>query len=186
MEIVVPFARIKALNPNISASTSADFSDEYYKCIIVSLMSFRKFNLNAKLVLATNFAVPSKYSDRLLKLNVETRIIPFTFEPPTEFGDKFRGCFYIFDVIAAANESALYLDPDVICINNLDVMDKELNDKIGVFELNFPRDYNINGLTINEASNLWTDFKAANRKLSLTENHLGGEAIYIPKDCLVQ
>lgn len=126
MEIVIPFARINAINPNLSSSQSADTSSDYYKCIIVSFMSFRKFNPNIKLVLATNFSRPKEYSNWLIELGLEIRLIHFDFEPPSEFGEKFKGCFYIFDALRCANENALYIDSDVFCIREIGSLPDEM------------------------------------------------------------
>ena len=186
MEIVIPFAKIKALNPNLSSIHSADHSDEYYKCIVVSLMSFRKFNPNTNLVLATNVTPPVIYENWLKKLDVEIRIISFDFEPPFEFGEKFKGCFYIFDVIKAATDDALYVDPDVFCVKELSNFAEEMKNKIGVFELNFPRDYVINGLSMDQSCALWAIFKSVNQYGYSQHKHIGGEAIYIPKEKLVE
>lgn len=185
MEIVIPFAKIKALNPNLSSLHSADHSDEYYKCIVVSFMSFRKFNPNTKLVLATNVTPPTIYENWLKKLDVEIRKIAFEFVPPLEFGEKFKACFYIFDVINAATEDALYVDPDVFCIKDLNTLSGEMNHKIGVFELNFPRDYVINGLSIDQSTALWAKFKSSSHYNPGHHKHIGGEAIYIPSEKLV-
>jgi hypothetical protein len=186
MEIIIPFARINAINPNLSSSQSADNSSEYYKCIIVSFMSFRKFNPNIKLVLATNFSPPNIYSNWLIELGVEIRIIHFDFEPPREFGEKFKGCFYIFDVLRCANENALYIDPDVFCIREIGMLPDEMGENVGVFEIDFPADYEINGLTQYQASKLWDFFKSTTNQGAKAHKHLGGEALYVPKAKLVE
>jgi hypothetical protein len=117
---------------------------------------------------------------------VEIRLIHFDFEPPTEFGEKFKGCFYIFDVLRCANENALYVDPDVFCISEIGSLPDEMSQRIGVFEIEFPADYEINGLTKNEASNLWDSFKGTTNELVRAHKHLGGEALYVPKANLVE
>ena len=184
MEVVIPFARIRAVNPNLSSNQVADNSDQYYKCIVVSFMSFRKFNPTTTLVLATNIYPPNNYKDWLERLEVEIRIIPFNFEPPVEFGENFKGCFYIFDVLQNSNADALYVDPDVFCIQEIDSIRSHSNHKIGVFALDFPDNYSINGLTRIQSSAIWKEFISNNTTRAHEYKHLGGEAIYIPKERL--
>ena len=186
MEIVIPFVKVKAINPNMSKFKSLDQSDEYYKCIVVSFMSFRKFNPDINLVLATNISPPTTYLSWLDKLGVKIRKIPFTYEPPFEFGDKFKGCFYIFDAINVATDDALYIDPDFLCIKDLKNLSRELDTKVGIFELDFPKDYKINGMTVNEAAEIWSIFKPWATTPPNNLSHFGGEAIYIPLEKLAE
>lgn len=183
----MPFARINAINPNLSSSKSEDDSYEYYKCIIVSFTSFRKFNPNIKLVLATNLTPPTIFNKWFIELGVEIRIIPFDFEPPREFGQRFKGCFYIFDVLSHAVDDALYIDPDLFCVREVGLVDEDLRgSKIGVFELDFPKEYVINGLTQYQASTIWDSFKREASENSVELKHYGGEALYIPKNKLAE
>ena len=145
-------------------------------------MSFRKFNLDLKLVLATNEPPPDDIALSLQNIDVEIRFIQYTYNPPEEFGDKFRACFFIFDVIKHAKDSALYIDPDVVCVASLKEFPIMIGNTIGIFELDFPLLYDINGISREQANQIWTMFlkpQSLNLK-NATMPHIGGEAIFIP------
>ncbi len=183
MEIVIPFAQISAINPNISQALTDD-SDNYFKCLIVSFTSIRKFNPKTQLVLATNKMPREEYLDVLTRLQIEVRIIEFVHDPIAFGVKRFRGCFYIFDVILNSTESTLYLDPDVLCIADLQEIEVICNNKIGIFPISIKSNYRMNGLTPTEARGLWEEFiHFAKAKNEITNfNLLGGEILYIPEN----
>ena len=186
MEIIIPFARIKALNPNVSKKLAGDHGHDYYRCIVVAFMSIRKFNPEHVLVLVTNEFPPEEYDSVFRDLSIQVRIVEFQHIPPVDFGDRFRGCFYLFDAILAAKNDSLFIDPDVLCIGYLGDIEKILGDQLGVFYLDFPDNYDINGNTRLEAASIWKEFSSTRsyENASQSTAHLGGEILYVPKSKL--
>lgn len=183
MEIAIPFVQIEALNPNIDNSSSIDSSEIYFNCILVCFASLRKFEPTAKLVLYTNLNPPIDVTSDLTKLSVEIRICPYTFIPSEAFGNKFKGCFYLFDAIHNCNSSTLFIDPDVIAIDQITDIEISLGNHYGIFVLNFSNLENINGLTIDDAARIYSKYceEVGEPHHPFSRGHLGGEAIFIPK-----
>lgn len=182
MQIVIPFAQVTALNPNLPNRNLTSTIESYFKCIAVSCHSFRSNNPEMKILLITNQKIEGETESILKALNVELMITPFTFNPPAEFGDTFRGCFYFFDALRILNEDSLIIDPDVICLGNLKDMSDSLNNKIAVFRPNFQPEKLINGISPSDAVKIFKGYKKDYKNLS--PRHVGGEAIFFPKETI--
>jgi hypothetical protein len=182
MQIVIPFAQVTALNPNLPNLGASSTLEKYFKCIAVSCHSFRSNNPDLKILLITNLSIEGETRSILEKLKVEIVITPFTFNPPVEFGDTFRGCFYFFDALRMLNEDSLIIDPDVICLGNLKDMSERLGNKIAVFTPNFHPDKLINGISPNAAVEIFKGYRSD--YVNLSPKHVGGEAIFFPKESI--
>jgi hypothetical protein len=182
MQIVIPFAQVTALNPNLPNRNLSSTLESYFKCIAVSCHSFRSNNPDMKILLITNLDIEGETNSILKALNVEIVISPFTFNPPAEFGDTFRGCFYFFDALRMLKEDSLIIDPDVICLGNLKDMSDGFDNKIAVFNPNFHPDKLINGISPSAAVDIFRGYKKDYKNRS--PKHVGGEAIFFPKDSI--
>ena len=180
LQIAIPFVQIESFNPNIGDFNFKKSQEIYFMNICTCFISIRKHNPVIKLRLFTNKEIPSKFGEILKKNRVEITICPFTFNPPTEYGELFRGCFYIFDAISNIEESTLFLDPDIICIKKIDLLEVQqhsLRNEIGVFYPGFSNDKKINGLTHNEAIEIYNSLMET---AYVPKQHLGGECFYLP------
>jgi hypothetical protein len=182
MQIVIPFAQVAALNPNLPNLNLSSTLESYFKCIAVTCHSFRANNPDMKIILITNQKLEGEIKFILSALSVKVIITPFSFNPPADFGDNFRGCFYLFDALKVLEEDSLIVDPDVICLGNLKPMIDGLSNKIAVFNPNFHPEKAINGISPNAAADIFKGYKQDYRILS--PKHVGGEAIFFPKDAI--
>jgi hypothetical protein len=182
MQIVIPFAQVDAVNPNLPEENLKESIAKYFRCIMVACYSFRFHNPKIRILVLTNQNIPREFQDILKSLQVNLQILEFTYNPPLEFGQNFRGCFFIFDALNALSENSLIIDPDVVCLENLDQMVSQLGNRISVFKPGFPANKIINGISPNTANEI---FNIYSNKFNLkVSEHLGGEAIYIPKDSI--
>ena len=179
MKVVIPFAQVHANNPNLNVNARDSALETYFHCIVVAFASLRRWNPNLTLQLTTNLPISQHYVDLLNGFRVNIRIIDFSFNPPKQFGDMFRGCFYLFDAIAAEEDDVLYIDPDVYCIKQLP-KDIFLTQHIGAICLNFPDNKNINGLTPRKAREIYVEMMS--HPVIVNHVHYGGEAIFVPKN----
>jgi len=149
------------------------------QCIIVAFASLRHWNRDATLQLTTNKSIDKVYEKQLNHLDVSIKIVSYLHNPPMEFGDTFRGCFYLFDAMIAEEGSALFIDPDVYCVGPVS-FDQLQKNVIGALNLNFHDDKIINGISPLDARNIYTELT----KLMMPKphSHYGGEAIYIPRE----
>jgi hypothetical protein len=180
LQIAIPFVQVESLNPNIGEANFEKSQEIYFMNICTCFISIRKHNPDIKLRLFTNKQIPSKFHEILQENRVTITISPFTFSPPAEYGNLFRGCFYIFDAISNIEESTLFLDPDMICIKKIDfqeVQKNSLQKEIGVFDPGFSNEKKINGLTHNEAIEIYNSLMGTSY---LPNRHLGGECFFLP------
>ena len=176
MKVVIPFVQIDAHNPNLSSRNFSSALNTYFKCIIVAFASLRQCNPNLKLQLTTNLEVKEPYKDQLNKLNVDIKIVKYIHNQPSEFGETFRGCFYLFDAIIAENEDVLYIDPDVFCVGSIP-LDFFEDCVIGALDLQFADSKVINGISPVEARKIYSQLLT--KHVGKSHKHFGGEAIYI-------
>jgi hypothetical protein len=177
MEIVIPFANIESINPNLNINYS-DSKTFYYKNIAIAFASIRRWNQDLSLRFVTNYK-PPKYLETILeRLSVSVDIIEFNHKPPDYYGKRFLGCFYLFDAIYSMKESTLFLDPDVLCTGEFVTLLGKIGDSFAGLDLKFPKDKDVNGLTPISARKLFSTM--TNRIISTPIKHVGGEAIFIP------
>lgn len=186
MEIAIPFAQVEAINPNISKPNFENPSTIYFKCILVCFATFRHLEPEATLVLYTNKPISIEFENHFQNLRIEIRIIPFTFNPPNIMGDRFRGCFFLFDAIKNSKTSTLFIDPDIVAINRILGVESVCGNRYGIFKLDFNENTFVNGITLGTATRIFERYYgntyqfAPQKKLG----HLGGEIIYIPSSRL--
>lgn len=178
MQVIIPFAQIQSQNPNLASNNFAETIDKYFKCISVACHSFRQHNKDLVIKVITNQEVNRNFAEILQKLNVQIILAEYSFNPPKEFGDNFRGCFYFFDALKVLDQDSFIVDPDVICLGPLQDMYSRLQNNISVFRPLFKEDQLINGLTPFQASQIYREYSG--RKSAVTPNHIGGEGFYIP------
>lgn len=178
--VTIPFAQVKTFNPNIDPRFTSTEFDVYLKNIIVCFASLRKFNTSLELQLVTNINVKEPFESILKDLNVEITLIPFTFEPPVQLGLRFKACFFILDCIKDMKKSTLFIDPDVICMNPIQMDQFRLGESqgsIGVLNMKFSKDFEVNGISHAEAVAI---YKGITRRDSRFGFHVGGEAFFLP------
>lgn len=178
MKIVIPFVQIDAHNPNLSSRRTISASDAYFECIVIAFASIKYWNPTFRLQLTTNIPVKNPFALQLKELKVETKLLDYTFNPPTEFGNSFRGCFYLFDAIIAEKEDVLYIDPDVVCVGPIP-QDIFQACEIGALDLRFEDNKEINGITPSEARRIYSQL--TKRQELKTHRHYGGEAVFISR-----
>jgi hypothetical protein len=177
MKVVIPFAQIDAYNPNLDSKSASSSVETYFQCIVVAFASLRRWNPKLSLQLTTNLPIKESYTNFLSKFEVEIKIVDYTFNPPEEFGNTFRGCFFLFDAIAAEEDDVLFIDPDVYCIGEIP-LEIFLNEQFGALILGFPDDKNINGLTPFQARKIIAEI--GSYPAIVDHKHYGGEAIFVP------
>ena len=178
MKVVIPFVQINAHNPNLSLRNFSSALNTYFECIVVAFTSLKQWNPNLKLQLTTNLAVKEPYSSQLNELSVEIKIVQYMHNPPSEFGETFRGCFYLFDAIIAEDEDVLYIDPDVLCVGSIPLEIFE-DCVIGALDLQFADSKEINGISPLEARKIYSQLLT--KQIEVSHKHFGGEAIYISR-----
>lgn len=179
---MIPFAQVEAINPNLAEKDFSSNVSTYFKCIAVACHSFRVHNPEIVIKIITNNEVPKSFINLMKALGVEIVAAEFTFNPPKQFGDTFRASFYFFDALRVLAEDSLIIDPDVICLQNLQDMQYSLKDKIAVFRPLFNPDKMVNGITPRQASQIFNEYLGKSNFSN--PNHIGGEAIYIPSNSL--
>jgi len=182
MEIAIPFAQVEAINPNINIGNFEESLGSYFKCIVVCFATCRRVEPGATLVLYTNKPVAAEYSTSLVKLGVEIRIIEFNFNPPKIFGDRFRGCFFLFDAMRNIPESTLFIDPDIIAVDAFSQIQTMCGDKFGIFRLDFKKETFVNGIELETARSIYNRYLSNSKQYQLPEisGHLGGEIFFVP------
>jgi len=182
MEIAIPFAQVEAINPNIKRRDSDKALNVYLKCIVVCFASCRRLDSKISLVLYTNKPIEAHFRHILYKFNVDIRIVPFTFNPPDIFGDRFRGCFFLFDALKHIQTSTLFLDPDIVAINDMAQIERICGENLGVFKLDSLQNTMINGIDLRTANTIYREYRKLKKEkepLGKT-SHLGGEILFVP------
>jgi hypothetical protein len=186
MEIAIPFAQVEAINPNISNPNCENPATIYFKCILVCFATFRHFEPEATLVLYTNKPITIEFENQFQNLRIDIRIIPFTFNPPNIMGDRFRGCFFLFDAIKNSKATTLFIDPDIVAINRISEVEGVCGNRYGIFKLDFSENTFVNGITLGTATRIFDRYYGNTYQFATEKKtgHLGGEIIYIPSSRL--
>ena len=180
-EIVIPFTpQPPHQNPNIISKSHEESINSYYDCLFVAFLSLRRAMPESKLTLITNKKLSELHQLRLNRLSVKVEIVAFTFQPPEGMVSRFAGCFFLFDAMAKrTGKSVLYLDPDVLCMRNLDFFSHEK----GICALN------LKGVEYPEVENSknveifpYLQARGLFQPLSRAEfNYFGGELYFVPE-----
>lgn len=160
MIVALPFAwRIGGAESTPSVSTrSADKRlDVYFRCIVATFSSFRRWNPQADLVLISDGEPPPPYSEALRRFGVDVLLADFDHLPPEGFAPSFRTSMYMLDVLSAASridgwDHLVVIDPDLLCMRPLDGLIDSVGESIGAYPLpHYAVDHQINGLSRREA-----------------------------------
>jgi hypothetical protein len=182
MKVCIPFTPMPASeNPNINSSSDAKSKDTYYKTIIVSFFSLRKFNPFLNLTLITTEEPPKHFHKQLDYLSVNIQIIPFIHRPPQKFASRFTGCFYLLDALSIEEQDdCLYLDPDVLCLSKIPVIFSP-NMSILAYALEISPFKEVSGLKIEDSKNIAFEIFTNNPIKTQSYQFYGGEFYYIPR-----
>lgn len=150
----------------------------YYRCIIATFATLRRFNPRLTLVLATNVAPPDWMRRQLERLEARTRIVEaraIHLHPP---GSTFRTSFYLFDVLRRTEvlhgQAVAFLDPDVVCTGPLQL---ELADgEVGFLPLPTMAEDSIKGVSLRE---LESAARGGSQGCPLV--HVGGEILAVTR-----
>ena len=178
INVVIPFVRIEASqNPNQRPQRIGDPADPYFKSMLVSFASLRRFNDTTQLTLVTNAPPPTPYAEQLSELGVQICLVPFAHRPPPGFSEKFTASLFLLDALDHLTaETTVLIDPDVLCIRPLDNMLSYAHGSVGVLQVDSTPDENINGLTRRQAGEL----HALLGEPQDCPVHYGGEFYVIP------
>jgi hypothetical protein len=157
----------------------------YWRCVVVFFATAVKSNgADCHYRLYTNVSADLAAAGSLIQcilraMNVEVVQLPFTYNPPDGYCDKFRNQFYIFDILEhiageGANRFDLVLDSDCLCLRPLKDVFIAAYD-YGALTLTDGYDdqgQTINGLTRKEMQDLFRDLGCA---LSIPPEYLCGE-----------
>jgi hypothetical protein len=84
----------------------------------------------------------------------------------------------LFDALKILTRDSLIIDPDVICLQSVGEMQSLLRHKIAVFRPLFNSDKVINGLSPNQANEIYNIYLG--KSFNSEPRHVGGEAIFVP------
>ncbi|MCL1467700.1 hypothetical protein [Argonema galeatum] len=168
-------------------SSSPEFQEVYWRCAIVYFASSIRNNPQANHILFTNInqnKIPNtgkfKTQDFLVDKNVKIVTLPFTYQPPKNYFQKWRNQFYLFDIMKyLSNNSGLYdslilLDSDCVWIDSVDKIVADL-EKYGVltYEIDYPPAHKIIGLSRLEMQTIYEELD--NKSLEELPKYFGGE-----------
>lgn len=148
--------------------------DFYYRNICVNFASIRQFDRDIPLLLFTTEPVPMPYVVILLGLEVKIEIVAQIYLTKPNFSTKYLGSLFILDCIAVQKIDTLYIDPDIVCITNIDkIIENENN--IVVYDT-YGKPECENG--IKTIQNFLNESLLTQEKI---DTYFGGEFYYIPK-----
>jgi hypothetical protein len=134
----------------------------------------------SRLTLITSKKLSDVNQLRLDKLSVKVEIVAFTFQPPQGMVRRFAGCFFLFDAMAKRiGKSVLYLDPDVLCMRDLDFFSYEKS----IYALNLKgAEYPEVENSKNEEIFPYLQARGLFQPLSRAEfSYFGGELYFVPE-----
>src|ERR1039458_1861510 len=181
--VVIPFAPWSAAvapdSPNLRLSPGVgSAADAYYLAMVVTFASLRRTNPALRLQLTTTAMPPAHYRRVLDRLEVEVRVVAFAHRPIGSSIKTFITSFYSLEPPQATSDdpaAVMLLDPDVICLGALGRLFDRVGDGVGAYEIDYPVDESINGISRREAGHLQglldADFVGIPR-------HYGGE-VYV-------
>lgn len=173
--------------PQVGGRASSDnFKNIYWKCILDFYYSSR-INNDCKHIFFTNVNnIPEILDGINIKKffydnNIEIINIDLTNKTPKNWFNAWRNQFYIFDILqyVALNlndhDNVIILDSDCLIMKNLDnVFEKIRKSKCIAYEIKYPFDYKINGITRKDMKEIYNDvYKENIEEIS----YYGGEFI---------
>jgi hypothetical protein len=145
--------------------------------MIVAFASLRRWNPSLPLTLVVDDSPAPALKETLDTIGVEILEVAFHHRPPEGFHAKFAGSLFMVDAMrATADQRALYIDPDVLCVRPLAKMLDHVGGAVGALEIPYTFDENINGLTLAEAGELHRNLGESAGRFP----HFGGECLVLP------
>jgi len=167
--VAVAFA---PMDPGQSPNLERPSLEPYYRSMVVTFGSVRRWNPVLLLTLATTERPPEPHADALSELGVREVLTPFEHRPPDGFTTRFAASVYQLDALAAVSGPTVFLDPDVVCRGPFDdLLDVIAHASVGALPLAYAPDQDINGLSRSQA-------EAIHRELGEPAGvpvHYGGE-----------
>lgn len=177
--LIIPFVRMDAdQNPNMKINDTTQQQAAYWRSMFVTLASFRRWNPDLRLQVATNAPLPGWVEQQFAGLRIETRIVDFNHRAPQGFSKSFGGSVYLLDVLGdqRPDEDVLLVDPDVVCVRPLDNVWQACTDTCGTLPIETDPDDPNNGLSLSEARAIHMELGGS----GLMPSHTGGEFMVIP------
>lgn len=177
--------------PQMWAKGDSPFLHSIYMMILVPFfVTFRKFNPEVSLQFFTNLKeeeLPYYLREMFEKVKVDVITIPYTRRPPKDWHDAWQNQFYLYDIMAymgdkmGQNDTLLICDADCLCWKPLDeLFETTRNSGSALYEFITARDVNINGITIPEMEDFYSEcFKDT---VSSPIAYYGGEFISLRGD----
>lgn len=173
--------------PSVGTRRADDRLAIYLRCIVAAFASIRRWNPQARLILATDATPPLPFANDLKDVGVEMHLTPFGHLPPENFAPAFRTSMYMLDALRATLdiggwEHLVVVDPDIVCIRPLEDLLDAVGGGVGAYPLqNYAPDHSINGLSRREAGEIHRNLGDSVVDIP---THYGGELIVVSRDCL--
>lgn len=166
-------------SPNLRAISDFGAVASYYRAIVVTFASVRRWNRNLRLALVTDCEPPAPFADQLSALDVQCLEARFAHRPPDGFWPTFNASLYTIDAMAMLARAAeptdriLLLDPDVLCTGELTrCLQAFKGADVLVYPTGFPDDEQSQGLSALDAAPL---HRKLDPELREPPTHYGGE-----------
>ncbi|HEX4685251.1 MAG TPA: hypothetical protein VH228_00615 [Nocardioides sp.] len=153
--VAVAFA---PMDPRQSPNLERPSLEPYYRAMLVTFGSVRRWNPDVVLTLVTTEPPPASHAEALAGLRVLERTTSFAHRPPVGFTDRFAASVYQLDALEAMTGPTLFLDPDVVCRLPLgDLLADVPAGGAGALPLAYAPDYDVNGLSRRQAESIHHD-----------------------------
>jgi len=112
-------------SPNLRRTDDGRAAAAYYRAIVITFSSIRRWNPDADLKLVSDVDPPPPFDRQLADLDVHVLLTPFDHRPPEGFWPIFNASLYTIDALRAladdgsVKDAVLLLDPDILCTGNL-------------------------------------------------------------------
>lgn len=166
-------------SPNLRRTNDDRAAAAYYRAIVVTFASIRRWNPEVELVLVSDVDAPEPFAGELRSINARTELVPFAHRPPQNFWPIFNASLYSIDALQALAESSgaghrlLLLDPDIVCVGNLDPVLQGISGGTWLaYPIGIPQNEKSQGLSAIEAVELHL---ALDPTLTEPPVHYGGE-----------
>lgn len=178
LNIVIPFAFMETVDsPNVTASDPQSALAAYLRAITVCVASLRRWNPEPRITFASNRPAPPSIAKMAALFDVDLVVVDFAHRPPPGYSRNFQGSFFILDNLPMAlDQDTIFLDPDVLCVGQINSIPRELRGSIGVLGMDYPPHHDINGLTRTQAGQL-SELLGDHPGLA---PHIGGEFLFVP------
>lgn len=176
--VAIPFVKVAHdQNPNSRAGTDEQSLRSYLRAAFISLATFRRWNPELRLEFITNVDPPAYFVTWLKSIEASVRLVEFDHRPPQGFAKSFLGCFFLLDALSQhCDGTILLVDPDVVCLGNLEPVFERCRDAVGVLEMEYADSQSVNGLSRVRAQLLHKQLGEGDGP----PPHFGGEIYVVP------